>query len=170
MDGAGSLLRILDPSTTRIWRDAVGDLHMEVQEESGETTHHESVRPLRAFPLTAPDEFITFFGEKNVYVGVIQSLSDVDEPTEELLRDELERRYFLPQILRIDFLRINAGIVSWRVETDRGPRAFDVRDREEIRFMPPRRMVLRDVDGNRYEIQDYKQMDDLSLYLLDQLL
>ena len=105
-----------------------------------------------------------------MYVGVIQSLSDVDEPTEELLRDELERRYFLPQILRIDFLRINAGIVSWRVETDRGPRAFDVRDREEIRFMPPRRMVLRDVDGNRYEIQDYKQMDDLSLYLLDQLL
>jgi hypothetical protein len=168
--GAGAVLKILDPRTTRVWRDAVGDMHLEVRGEDGEMVQHERVRPLRAFPLTAPDVYITFFSEKSDYLGVLESMSDVEERTEELLRDELERRYFLPQIIRIDFLRIHAGIIFWRVDTDRGPRRFDVRDRDDIRLMPPRRMVIKDVDGNRFEIQDYMELDDESLSLLEQLL
>ncbi|HOJ20145.1 MAG TPA: DUF1854 domain-containing protein [Armatimonadota bacterium] len=172
MDIAGtkSILKILDPQAIRLWRDAVGDLHLELRTEEGETVHHERVRPLRAFPLTAPDTYITFFSERNDYLGVLESLDDVDERTEELLRDEMERRYFLPQIIQIHYLRIHAGIISWRVETDRGPRRFDVRDRDDIRFIPPRRMVIKDVDGNRFEIQDYMELDDRSLTLLEQLL
>jgi len=170
IEGAGSLLKILDPETTHVWRDPVGDLHLEVRGDSGEQVHHERILLLRAFPLTAPDEFVTFFNEENEYLGVLESLQDVDERTEELLRAELEKRYFLPQILTIDFLRISSGIISWRVETDRGPRSLDVRDRDDIRFMPGHRMVIRDVDGNRFEIQDYTELDDWSFYLLEQLL
>ncbi|NLC56672.1 MAG: DUF1854 domain-containing protein [Armatimonadetes bacterium] len=170
IDGSVDVLKILNPATTRLWRDRVGNLCLEVRLADGEPVQYEKVRPMRAFPLSAPEEFITFFGEKNDYLGMLESLDGVDERTEELLRAELEVRYLLPQIVRIDRLRLNGGVISWRVETDRGPRTFDVRDRDEIRFMPGHRIVIKDVDGNRFEIPDYWELDDWSYSQLEQLL
>lgn len=170
IDGSLDLLKILDPKRIRVWKDAEGNLCLEVRDASGEVNRYERVRPMRAFPLTAPDEFITFFSEKNEYLGALEHLQGVDERTEELLRDELEWRYLLPQIQQIHRLRVNAGIISWQVETDRGPRSFDVRDRDDIRFMPGHRIVIKDVDGNRFEIPDYWQLDDWSYSQLEQLL
>ena len=137
IEGAEGLLRILDPRTTHVWRDGIGDLILEMCDEAGETVRHEHICPVRAFPLTAADEFITFFTEENEYLGVLESLRQVDERTEELLREELEHRYFLPQITSISFLRINAGIIQWRVETDRGGTSYTIDTARELARLYP---------------------------------
>jgi len=46
----------------------------------------------------------------------------MDRTSVGLLEVELEREFFLPQILTIYDIRDRVGLLVWRVETDRGPR------------------------------------------------
>lgn len=59
------------------------------------------------------------------------------------------------------------GVTRWKVETDRGPRTFDVATRHDVRPVGPNRYLIRDVDGNRYEIPNTAQLDAASRALLD---
>ena len=85
-----------------------------------------------------------------------------------VLEEELAKRYFLPQIRAVYDLKSHMGVMTWEVETDRGRRQFEVRGRDNVRHLPGSRLVLRDVDGNRYEISDYRALDAKSLDLLEQ--
>ncbi|NLC56756.1 MAG: DUF1854 domain-containing protein [Armatimonadetes bacterium] len=164
------LLKAFDPHRLRIWRDSFGDLQLETVEPDGERKRYERVYPSRAYPLTAPAEFISFFDPDDNFVGMLASLDDVDAATRRLLEEEFDRRYFVVRITAVQSLRVNAGIISWRVETDRGPRTFEVRDRDDIRTEPPARLIIKDVDGNRYEVPDHTRLDRVSRELLEQLL
>ena len=66
------------------------------------------------------------------------------------------KRWELVRVLEItdDF-----GIQRWEVETDRGPRVFEVRSREDLRWLHPGHLIVRDVDGNRYEIKRFDDLD-----------
>jgi hypothetical protein len=50
---------------------------------------------------------------------------------------------------------------------DGGYRAFDVRDREDVRVFGGARVLLQDADGDRFEIDDIHELDDRSRRLLD---
>ena len=55
------------------------------------------------------------------------------------------------------------GTVDWRVETDRGVRAFTTRNlRENLGQPSPNRYLLTDVDGNRYDVHDLTVLDSAS--------
>ncbi|MBI3948083.1 MAG: DUF1854 domain-containing protein [Armatimonadetes bacterium] len=168
--GGRSILKELDPEKTRFQLDEFGDLQVEMPGEEGETEQHARVRTTRTFPLTSPEEFISFFDEEDNYIGTLRHFRLVDPATRALLLGELDRRYFMPRIRQIRNIRISAGITSWEVETDRGLRRFDVRDREDLRPLPPNRILVKDADGNRYEIPDWTQLDQRSRDFMVQLL
>src|ERR1051326_4018125 len=44
----------------------------------------------------------------------------------------------------------------------RGPRVFEVRSREDLRWLHPGHLIVRDVDGNRYEIKRFDDLDSTS--------
>ncbi len=48
-----------------------------------------------------------------------------------------------------------------------GPRTFDVATRQDVRPLGQGRYLIRDVDGNRYEIRDTEALDPASRSLLD---
>ena len=60
-----------------------------------------------------------------------------------------------------------AQAARWEVETDRGYRVFDIRDREDLRLIGGTRVLLQDADGNRFEIEDIGELDDRSRRLLE---
>jgi hypothetical protein len=59
-------------------------------------------------------------------------------------------------------MRDEFNIVSLTAETDRGEVTFQVRSRDDIRYLSPTRALFRDPDGNTYELEDITQLDPAS--------
>ena len=59
------------------------------------------------------------------------------------------------------------GTLRWTVETDRGVRTFEIRNRyHDVKVYPDGRVRVRDSDDNRYTIRDYKELDAHSRKLM----
>lgn len=146
----------------QIRQNNLGDLVLEREGEEPRV-----VKPVRALPLTDPDAWIGLMDEKGKPVHMVQSLKELDPDSRAVLLHALEQLYFLPRIVRIDEITEEYGVLRLAVETDRGPRAFEVRTREHIRFLPDGRILLRDLDGNRYEIRRLADLDPRSRMLAE---
>jgi hypothetical protein len=160
-------LNILDPKKVRIHRDQFNRLNLEI-EGDGE---YPEVEAIMGFPLTNPDHFISFIevkdGKKGNEIGVIEDVRKLDSKSRKVLRVELKRAYFMPRITKINRLKEDHGIMKFDVETDKGRREFETRYREDIRKLSGGRVIIRDADGNRYEIKDYMKLDKRSVNLID---
>ena len=76
-----------------------------------------------------------------------------------------------PVITRIVRIKRMFGVVSFDVETDRGPRQFDVKGRRDnIVAIGRERYLITDVDGARYEIPDATQLDSASYTKIESLI
>ena len=114
----------------------------------------------RAFPLSHPEEHIVLRDGKNQEVGVLESLSVVPEPALSWLRAQLHRRYFLPRVSAIFDITEKFGSSVWELDTDRGRRTVTTGAmNESVHEIEPGRYLLTDVEGNRYEIRDLKELD-----------
>jgi hypothetical protein len=157
-------LTLLNPKEVRLRRETSSDVTL----ERADGTTYRRVKATQPFPLSAETRLISLRDENDQEIGLLPDLRALDPASREVLEEELAKRYFLPQIEAIEDLKSNMGVMSWEVQTDRGPRHFEVRGRDDIRYLPGRRLLLRDVDGNRYEIPDYRALDARSLDLLEQ--
>jgi len=100
-------------------------------------------------------------------IGMIEDIGKLDSKSRKLLRRELKRAYFMPRITKINRMKELHGIMKFEVETEKGPREFETRYREDIRKMTGGCIVIKDADGNRYEIKDYRKLDQKSINLID---
>ncbi len=122
-----------------------------------------NVQVLRAFPLSAPDQHIVLRDGAGKELGVIERLSMVDEPRQTLLKQALDRYYFLPRIVKINALAERYGAAVWDVETDRGPIVINTSHLiDALTEMENGLFILRDSEGNRYEISEVEKMDEPS--------
>ena len=80
----------------------------------------------------------------------------------------LEEAYFVPVITRVEAIQVEFRIPRWEVETDRGVRSFEISSmRSDVRQLGNGRILIRDADGNRYEIPDRHKLDAASRALVD---
>lgn len=155
----------LDPLSIRLSRDPAGILILTVENDS-----YPHVRILRAFPLSDPRHYLGFFDQKGKEIGLLVNPRRLDGSSRALLERELDRRYFVPVILRIHAIREEFGSLYWQVDTDRGPRSFVLRSpAESILQLSPKRLMISDVEGNRFEIPDLSQLDPRSVRWLDKI-
>ena len=140
-----------------LWRDTFGVLKLR-------TDHGEEipVRPMRAFPFSDAVHFVALLDGEGSEVELIPDLGELPAEPRTLLLQELEKSYFLPELIRVHDITDDFGIQRWEVETDRGPRVFEVRSREDLRWLHPGHLIVRDVDGNRYEIKRFDDLDTRS--------
>jgi len=123
------------------------------------------------FPLTHALGAVAFFDKDGEEIGVMKHLDSLDDDSRGLLMEELEKAYFMPRVKSIDNVTESLGIESWTVTTDKGERTFDVRDPQRgVRKMAEGRVIIKDVDGNRYEVTDWYQLDRKSMTILMQYL
>jgi len=115
---------------------------------------------VRAFPLSEPNRFLSVRDDSNQEAGLIVDPAELTIENRKLVEEDLERRYLVPVIQRIVVAKERFGTVDWTMETDRGECSFTTRNlRENVQRPAPGRIILNDVDGNRYDIRN---LDDLS--------
>ena len=112
---------------------------------------------VRAFPLSEPNRFLSVRDDSNQEAGLIVDPAELTIENRKLVEEDLERRYLVPVIKRIVVAKERFGTVDWKMETDRGVCSFTTR--ENVQRPAPGRIILNDVDGNRYDIRN---LDDLS--------
>jgi hypothetical protein len=155
-------LNLLQADQIHFRRDGFDDL---VLEHDGES--YSGVRILRGFPHSAAGRMISVRDADGDELGIVPRLDELDGDSRQLVEDELRRAYFVPRITRVLKLQETFHVPSWEVETDRGPRRFEIRSgRRDIRVLGSR-LLIRDADGNQYEVPDMRRLDADSLSLID---
>lgn len=115
---------------------------------------------LRAFPLTHPEEHIVLRDGAGKEIGVVRDLRELALPAQDLVREQLRRRYFLPVVTAIQAVTERFGSSVWDLETDRGPCSVTTRAMNEAVFeVEPNRFLITDVENNRYEIKNLAALD-----------
>ncbi|MCC6443440.1 MAG: DUF1854 domain-containing protein, partial [Armatimonadetes bacterium] len=145
---------MLDPKEVRLFANSHGQLMVQIGDQEPV-----AVKATRAFPLTYPDRYIGLANEDGKEVGMIDKIASLPREMQDLLDEALERGFFVPQIVRVENVSEEFGVTRWEVTTDKGPRVFEVRGREDIRFLTNRHIIIRDIDGNRFEIKDLSALD-----------
>ena len=114
---------------------------------------------MSVFPLTRPARMVALRDADGDEIGILDDVRKLDPASRGIMAEELERAYFMPAINDILDVREELRVVTWDVVTDKGPRTFQVRHvRQNVRRMGRRRLVIKDVDGNRYEIRDWLKL------------
>jgi hypothetical protein len=151
-----SRLAFLDVAKLRFFKHGA-TLRLTVEDDRS----YLEVAIVRAFPLSEPRAFLSVRDGANTEVGVISNPAALSRDSRTLVAEDLERRYLVPAVTRIVAARERFGTVDWTMETDRGRRQFTTRNlRENVQRPAPGRIILSDVDGNRYDV---RSIDGLSL-------
>ena len=155
-------LEYLDTSKVSISRNAFAELV--VQLPDGST--HTKVEPVRSFPLSETVRFITLLDSEGNEIGIVEDARKLAPQSRDVLIEELEKRYFMPKITKINSLDGQFGVTQWDVETTQGDVQFGMRTRYDIVTLGNGRILIKDADGNRYEIENYNNLDQKSYALL----
>ena len=131
---------------------------VDLKTESGEV--FEKLEPRRLFPVSRVNTYITLLDEDGVEKAIIRSLTDLNKDSLDVIEYSLNDYYLVPHIKRILSITEKNGKIHWTVDTERGIKEFDVRNRNhDIRVYSDGRVRVRDSDDNRYLINDYKTLD-----------
>ncbi|MHB9107293.1 MAG: DUF1854 domain-containing protein [Armatimonadota bacterium] len=156
----------IDPAQFN-WQFASGRLQLRDKDKAEE--EWKDVGIYRLFPLSDPECWLSVVDKDNKELGIIRELHGWPHEPLALIREELNRRYLVPQVLRIISCRDLFDFTTWEMETDRGPIKFNVRRQQENIQRPlPHRVTLIDTEGNRYDIADINSLDEESRRMLEE--
>jgi len=131
---------------------------------------HVGVVPVRAHPITAPDEGISLVGTDGHELAWIDRLSAVPAEQRELIESELASREFMPVIRRIAKVTTFSTPTQWTVETDRGEAQFILKTEEDIRRLSEGRLLIASSHGIQFIVPDRFALDRGSKKILERFL
>ncbi len=125
------------------------------------------VDPVRAFPISAPNSWISFTDDHGREVFCLRSLDGLTAEARAILERELSLRDFVPVIARLHSISSESTPCDWSVETDHGPTRFTLDNEDDVRRLGPHRVMILDSRKLRYQIPDTRTLDGHSRRLLD---
>lgn len=128
------------------------------------------VVPVRAFPLSAPDDGISLVGPDGRERAWIDRLEHLPVPQRDWVAAELAARDFAPVIRRIRSVSGFAMPSIWDVETDRGDHRLVIKAEEAFRRLPSGELLISDSHGIGYRMPDMAALDPQSRRWLDRFL
>ena len=134
---------------------------------------HEDVRDVRIrrpFPWSNAGQFVSIRSSEGKELMLIDDVAALPAALRATIDAYLAATVRIPRIERIDTIDVRFGFQEWRVRTDRGPVAFRVQEREDIRFLPDGRYSIKDADGNIYEMRSLSELDEHSRKALEPLI
>jgi len=132
---------------------------------------YERVKIIRLFPFTDPDRYLSVRDGNENEIGVIEDLAQLPEETAALIKAQLELYYFTPVIEKIIGIKDEYGYAYFHVMTDRGECKFTINmGANAVSKLTETRLLITDLDGNRFEIPDVlaltvKEQRKLDLFL-----
>ena len=131
---------------------------------------HEGAVPVRAFPISAPEEGVSLLGEDGHELRWISRLSDLPEAMRALIEAELAQREFMPEITRIRQVSSFATPSKWQISTNRGDTELLLKAEDHIRRLTNSTLLITDGYGVSFLIRDIGVLDHHSRKLLDRFL
>lgn len=98
-------------------------------------------------------------------VAIIKDYNKLNPDSRDIIIEAIEKKYFIPNIIRINGITEEYQMRHWETETDKGYQEFYTRSNNDI-FVKNFEVFIRDIDSNRYVIRDYSKMDDKSQRIL----
>jgi len=145
-----------------LFRDSLGRLVL----CDREGREHSDVKPIRIFPISDPEHWVSLCDADGTEVICIEDLNQLPEQVRHLLLEELGVREFLPIIKKIMRISPRFEPSEWQVETDRGETSFILNDEDDIHRLNTYRILIIDAHRIRYLIQDMRRLDSASRRLL----
>ena len=147
-------------------RDGFGRLVL----TDAEGQRHTGVVPVRAFPLTAPDDGLSLVGPDGRELLWIDRLDQLPDSARALLGQELAPRDFAPTLQRLHKVSSFGVPSTWTVSTDRGETSFVLKAEEDIRRLEGGALLIASAHGVQFRIPDLKALDRGSRKLLERFL
>lgn len=131
------------------------------------------VKITRLFPFTDSENYISIrtSDENPKEIGIIRNLSQMPEKTAEIIRKQLNLTYFTPVIQKILNIKDDYGYAYFHVITDKGECKFAINmGGSAVSKLSDSRLIITDLDENRFEIRDVfaltrKEQRKLDLFL-----
>jgi len=145
-------VRYLNDENAKFERTGTGFLSLKVGEE-----FYPRVQVVRMFPFSDKDKFISIrtSEERSKEIGIVESMSSISRETVEMLEEQLTLHYFTPVIKKINKIKDEYGFAYWNVVTDHGECNFTIRmGGNSIVHLSDVRILIMDIDENRFEIPD----------------
>ena len=156
-----------DDKCLKIESCAEKDMFLAVTLPNGEK--YEYVEPRRYFPIARKNEFISLRqidekeGTENE-ICVIDNINELDEASQIALNKALDYFYLVPKIYKITRTKDLNITIHWDVETNRGKYGFDISDPySHIRQLTDNHIMVRDLNDNKYEIEDIRLLPKESM-------
>jgi hypothetical protein len=131
---------------------------------------HTGVYPVRAFPISAPQDGMSLIGEDGHELQWITSTVDLPAESRALIEVELALREFMPEINRISAVSSFATPSKWQISTNRGDTELLLKAEDHIRRLTHTTLLITDGYGVSFLIRDIDTMDHHSRRLLDRFL
>lgn len=128
------------------------------------------VQVVRLFPFTEPDQFISIrtVEERSKEIGVIEDMKKVSGETRKMLEEQLNLHYFTPVIRKVLDIKDEYGYAYFHVLTDRGECRFTINmGGNAVVRLTDTRLLITDLDENRFEIPDVLQLSQKEQRKLD---
>ena len=142
---------LLDPKKMRFSRSQRGSLILAIDSEE-----YSDLVIRRSFPLENANAFIGIFKSDGEELGMLENPQDLAPESLQALSNQLDKVYFHPVILNFNSLDEEFGVLRGEIETTSGTRQLEIRGyRTNVRILSGNRVIIEDVDGNRYLIENW---------------
>lgn len=132
---------------------------------------YEHTELVETFPFTDHYAFISVRNaeERSKELGMIVNLEkDFDEETIAIIKKHLDLRYHMPVIEHIVHVKESGGFTHFTVQTDCGKTQFSLKSNtSHVTAFTDRRLIIQDMEGNRFEIPDKYKLSARELKRLD---
>ena len=129
---------------------------------------YKAIKLYYCFPLKEPHQYISVrYGEEETELGIIEKISMLSSHNQDIVKQELDFRYFMPEITKIYRHKYRHHVHVFDVETTAGRKKITVLNIIWNLFENPDGTILiRDSDENYYIIKDYLQHPDKEIKFL----
>lgn len=156
----------LTPKNAKFYRSEGGLISLKLNVEGKEEEIFERIIMFRCFPVTNPDEFLSVREPdtkkmgRGKEIGMIRYMKDFPVEDQKLFLEELDRRYFMPEITKIHSVKEKFGYTYWDAETTSGNMTFILNNPfSNIRSLEDGRVFINDLDGNTFQITNPDKLD-----------
>ena len=130
---------------------------------------HESVVPVRAFPIGEPERGIALVSTEGHELAWIDGFEQLPDAIAQLIREELESR---------EFVRKSGASAAFRASPARAPgmsrpivaMPAGAQGEEDIRRLDREKLLIADTHGIQYLVRNLAAMDRISRKILDRFL
>ena len=122
----------------------------------------------RLFPKSGAGQYIVLLDSDGEQRAIIRNIENLSPGSREVIEKALEEYYMIPKIKRFIKMTEKFKIWMWTAETDHGIITFEIKNHvASVKPLYDGRVLIKDANDNRYEIEDYRKLDKRSRAMLD---